>query len=185
MNLTVQTETMIEKLKTRAQQDKLFNLVCQKFSNRQRARSRITISALYQTLGKDGYKFLKSDYEDIIKFLASTGAGNLHKSYTGRIDSLRNMKYTLQSIGQVALGNSTALVRFQAYTKLRPRKQLTPASVPGPMMVGMTKNPKISAILTVMMNNEKYEFPIYRPLSVEEVGFMLADLYTGNQKSNA
>lgn len=166
-------DQVIEKLRARIESDPVLKAICKKFASRQRARGQITVTSLKQAMDKDGYSFPKSAYVDALRFLASLNLGRLHKSNNGKIRSLTDIKWTLQSIGQIGLGNNNALLKnFKRPIKYKPLVNQTAKTI-----VTMGN-------LTVNLDGKMVSFPLYRQVSKEEIGFILADLYSGTYNKN-
>lgn len=106
--------TIVKALQDKAKSDKTFQSVCTAFAIRERARSQVSVQSLTQTMVAHGYKdFTKEDATKVIGFLANQKLGTLYKDTKGKIRALVNVKYTLQSIGQVALGDSPEVKVFR------------------------------------------------------------------------
>ncbi len=120
------TQNLVTELKNKATQDKVFNDVCVVFATRDRARFTVTVGGLMQRMKKDGFTYGPSELQPVLRFLASLGLGHLQMS-AGKVIALTDVKTTLQSIGSVALGQTTALAKFRQRHKFHaiPVKSIT------------------------------------------------------------
>lgn len=109
----VAAKNIVEMLRSKARGSKTFENVCVVFAVRERARSQITVASLKQTMLKHGYPdFTSAHASDVIEFLSSLNIGIIHKDTKGRVKALINVKYTLQSIGAAALGETPRVEGF-------------------------------------------------------------------------
>lgn len=172
---------VIDKLRARAHSDKVFNAMCQKFISRERSRGQLTISSLKQSMSKSGHFFTVNQYAEALKFLDTLKLGTLSSTSAGRVVGLKDIKWTLQRIGEAGLSTENDTKNISAY-KIKP-KRLKKLGLALPTSDGA--NP--GAVLTVNIGGRTFNFPIYRVLSEKEIAILLADLYSGiyeNQKGS-
>lgn len=101
--------TAITELTMRAASDPVFRAVCQWFASRQRTRFEISARHLKARLEGENVANPRKTAESILRFLADLGLGTLELYPNGRLKGLGNIEYRLQSIGTVALRQSTEL----------------------------------------------------------------------------
>lgn len=112
--------TVVELLRAFAQRNETFNAVAQAFAMRERTRSQITVHSLKQFMDKDGHKYTREQYEEVLKFLASMKLGVLIRNSRDKVVAIKEVNTTLQSIGLAAISKTDALQR--ASFKLRQAK---------------------------------------------------------------
>lgn len=120
-NLVTNQNGLVDKLRIRANESKVFNVLCHVFALRERTRGQITIQSLSSKMKKEGFNFTKDEYRNELRFLASIGIGTLETSRRGTITALKNIKITLQSIGQAAVDSKNKIkpANFQTvYNKI-------------------------------------------------------------------
>lgn len=156
---------IVNELKDKAAKDKAFYALCEKFTKRERSRGRVTLNSLKQSMDKAGYNFTKGEYENGLRFLAHLGIGKLDFTTTGKFRSLKEIKWTLQSIGNAVVNDKTP-VNSNVRPSYKKMPKITEAGKTEP-----------GAILTVIIKGRKFHFPIPREISEEELGFILANLY--------
>lgn len=119
---------MIEKLRDEAKKNKCLNAICHVFALRERARGQVTLGALKQTMAKEGFDFKNSEYEDVLIFFGKIGLGTVSKNSKGRVDALKNIKYTLQTIGRAAVSEEHVPTK-----KFAPRNKYIDAPIVPPV----------------------------------------------------
>lgn len=142
---------VVEALQQKAQQDNVFNAVCYRLALRQRARTNITVAALQQAMEKEGYKYPKTKYAEVLIFLSSLGFGTIEKDNKGEIKSLSNIKVKLQDIGQASVDRKKNLNVFD------PRPKFKTLFINNPF-VGDAVNKKVDSVtheisLTIKIQN--------------------------------
>lgn len=176
--LQIPSKDTVAQLRHLANNDKVFNAVMHRFAIRERARAQVTIQTLRTSMEKEGFKELGNEgYAKVLKALADLKVGTLKRNRNGRITALTNIKMRLQSIGKAALGAQDKIenMGFKAtYSNLMPKNapQFTESD---------TK--EYAAILTVMMHGKAINFPL-PPITGGDLGFLLADLYSGGSNQN-
>lgn len=160
--------TVVTQLRVQAATDPVFNAVAHRFAIRERARAQITIASLRATMGKEGFDFPVAKYQAVLSFLASLGVGTLEYSKNKKIKALKNIKTTLQSIGLAAISKTDTLEAFTVANRYQPLP-----------VVPLKAQEKVLAqpVLTVLVDGKIVNFPLPRPLSTEELGYVLADIY--------
>lgn len=94
---------IVESLRTEAKSNKVADCVFTVFTDRKRTRNVLTVNGLYQRMKAKNFDFSMHEYGEVLKFLSSLGLGTLELSKKGRVRALKDIKFTLQSIGQNAL----------------------------------------------------------------------------------
>jgi hypothetical protein len=110
-------QMIIESLQKKAKENKVFYDFLHVCSVRDRARCVVTLSGLSQRMKKEGYAYPDTEYAPVLKFLADLGLGRLEKNGYGRVKALRDVKMTLQSIGEAGIGKSKTLKAFKQRNK--------------------------------------------------------------------
>lgn len=107
----------IEVLKEEAKKNPVANAVFHVFATRQRTRQVLTVDGLTQRMKAEGFSHKHSDYEPILKLLADLGFGTLQMGRGGRIEGLKDIKKTLQSIGSAACDKPGTIKNFAPRAK--------------------------------------------------------------------
>ncbi len=113
----------IDKLRKEAKQNEVFRSVCMVFAERQRARSQVTMHNLITVMKHKGYNYSREELVQVLKFLAHLGLGKPEYSRRHKLRAIKDIKVTLQSIGQVAIDKASTLSNWQShiqYTKIAP-----------------------------------------------------------------
>ncbi len=71
-------------------------------ASRQRDRSTLTLSSLYNTMRREGFKYSRDQYVDMLKLLNKLEFGKLDLNRRGRIVGLKEISVRLTSIGKIA-----------------------------------------------------------------------------------
>lgn len=180
---------VVDALKERVKTDPLFNAIMHRFAIRERARNQVTLTNLRITMIKEGYSnFPVTKYQEALKFLASLGFGRLETNASGKVTALVDIRHTLQSIGQVASDMKGA--KLEGFT---PANVYEPLQEPAGRVVPEVDAPKpvapetpsadYPAVLQVTIDGKVVHFPLPRAISPAELGFLLADLYSGDIKA--
>lgn len=125
-------ETIVA-LNNKAASSKCANAVFHAFALRQRARQQVTLVALMAKMENEGFKFKVSEYQDVLKFLGDLGLGTLAFGAKGQIRALTQVKITLQSIGEAAIGSRTKFDSFKQrakFKKLSTKERIVAATSP-------------------------------------------------------
>ncbi len=116
---------VIETLRKKAGVDPVANAVFHMWAVRQRTAPSISIMSLVYRMKKEGFKFHKQQYAELLEFLASVGLGRLERSSKGRVKALKDIRFTLQSIGSAAVSRTGTF----SHRKNRNRYQELPQRV--------------------------------------------------------
>lgn len=192
---------LVEQLRVLAASDKTFNAVAHVFAIRERARGEVTLSNLRLRMAREGFHFKGDELGQVLKKLSELGIGTLYIDSDKRIRSLKNIKVTLQSIGQAAVGKLDKLEKFTPdnhYVALPVEPKAAPpkaAAAPAPKIADqVAKQPlhtpsimprrEYKAALLVMIDDAPVSFPIPK-ITTEKLGQLLAEFYkketgTGN-----
>lgn len=189
MEKTIETNTVatksnvVQALRLEAKQNPVFDAITTVFALRERARSQVTVRALQQRMQAEGYELEKEQIEHALKFLANLRIGTLvtgrpYDGRPGRVKALVNIKYTLQSVGKAAQGETGGISSFNKRASFialptRPVKTPPPVVRPAPKVVKVASKPavmvqkealarhvKAAAVLTATFDGEKLELPL-------------------------
>ena len=148
MNLETQSTKplamdQVSALRILADNNQVFNAMAHVFAMRERTRGQITVSSLFASMEKEGYKYTKEEYAKVLSSLADIKLGRLEKNGAGKSVALKDIRYTLQSIGMASIAKKPDLTKYQpkkTYIKL---PAVVPAPVPSaaPTPASPQKNP--------------------------------------------
>lgn len=96
------TNDIVNALVKEAESSSVANSVFHVLALRKRARSSISLISLMNKMRQEGFNYRKDDYLPIFRLLAKLGLGELNTGPRGGIKGIKNIKYTLQSIGAIA-----------------------------------------------------------------------------------
>lgn len=175
-------------IKAEATKNPVFNAVCHLFAVRERARSQVTLSTLMVSMSREGYNFNREQLEGVLEFLAHSGVGRLAKNSKGRVHALKDIKYTLQSVGRAGSDKATTVDKFvpnTTYSDL-PQKALA-AVIPTPRApepVAAPPTPEVApaktiypAVLTITAGGKPVNFEIPNGLTSERLALLLSEIY--------
>lgn len=99
-------------------------------SSRKRHRSILNLVPLDRQMKKEGFKYSKADYSNVLLWLEKMNIGRIIRTKRGKVKGLVDIKYKLDSIGSSGLGG-TALESCKLKSKPalltdKPRPILTP-----------------------------------------------------------
>jgi len=138
-------QSVIEKLtgeaKTNAASYDVFLLL----AVRKRTRSNTSVSSVHRQLLAAGFKHPVLAVIHVFKLLSDLGLGSLRVSPRGQIRGLKDVKYTLQSIGQAAIGGEKATIEG---FRPRNRYQVLPAHRP------VVQKPEVVKAIEVPVDND-------------------------------
>jgi hypothetical protein len=129
------TPQSIEKLKQAKQIDPALDALLHSFAARERSRSYLNLPILAKRMKTEGFNYSSEEYAKSLKTLADLGFGVLDIARGGKIRGLKEIKVTLQSLGQSALSGQvlplTSPKRRNRFLKLvhkpeAPRKEEMP-----------------------------------------------------------
>lgn len=169
---------IVEALQKEAKTNPASSAVFHVFASRERARSTVMLTSLYNGMKKEGFSFSRADYVSVLKLLNSLGFGTLYQDSRGRVLGLKNVKTTLQSIGEAALGNSN--VNFQSfrprnrYTNLQPRNQNIREIYPrSPLEAPVKAKEDCKVNLEVDINGKTIHIPMTKNLTSEDIASLI------------
>lgn len=110
-------QEIVGSLKKYAAENAVANDVFCAWAMRQRARNQVTMAALYQKMKINGFNHKYEEYEGLLKFLGALGLGRLELDKRGKVIALKEVKMTLQSIGEAACGGKEKLKGFKPRNK--------------------------------------------------------------------
>lgn len=177
---------VIDTLRIESKSDPVVNAVLTMFGARERARDRVTLHALTQRMKDEGFVYDQASYIKVLKLLAKLGLGKLDIDPAGRVRALREVKVTLQSIGQAAVGQESSIQEWNQRNKFReiPVIEAAPVKKPEPLTVKERVQPRpapgVWEVLCVPLDNGS-TYKTYMPagLTVEDakrIGIALAGM---------
>ena len=178
-----QTSTnIVTVLRQEAARSKVFNNVCRLFANRQRSRAQVTIHSLHASMHKQGLVYTKQELMEVLRFLADLGVGRLDLNRNNKIRALKDIKITLQSIGETALSKSSHLTNKAAKNKFNSLYNIIPSPEPKVDHPAEFTEEDLTvrhpAELTVKFSkNEIATFPIPKGITAKDLGLLLTQLY--------
>lgn len=133
---------LIETLKAEAPKDATLNAVLHMFAARERARAQVTLAALSNRMKEEGFSYDRADYARVLKLLANLGVGRLDTGQNGQVRALKDVKVTLQSIGNVSVGSGTTIEQLSFRNRFQriPVVEAAPPRAPTPVT---SKSPEI------------------------------------------
>lgn len=112
---------MIDQLVTEANTNKASDAAFHVMAFKRSARNGVfQLSAFTRKMKKEGFNYSNTDYVPLLKLLAQLGMGQLNKSTSGKVIGLKNMTYTMSSIGMAAAGKAPTLEPYKARNKYTP-----------------------------------------------------------------
>ncbi len=108
----------IEILKKDARENEALNAMCHVFAVRKRSRSTIKIPSLMQKMRKEGFNYDRDSYEKALVSLDKAKVGELVLNKNKRISGLKNIRHTLQSLGQAVCEDKSLDVKIQKQDKV-------------------------------------------------------------------
>lgn len=138
------------------------NAVFHVFALRKRARNSVTLTSLFNKMKKEGFDYAKSDYTPVLKLLASIGLGELDVGPKGNVRGLKNIKVTLQSIGNAACKQNKLMYNF------RPRKKFAVIEVPAPVET-ITPRVNNNVNIELCLNGKMIHIPVPREFTVQDI----------------
>lgn len=120
---------IVDKLVLEAKNSPVSGDVFHLFAQRKRTRGNISIISLYRQMVAAGFHHTTTEYAQTFKVLADVGLGTLKLSPRGKIRGIKDVKYTLQSIGRAACGMAEPVKDF------RPRAKFSKLMVPRPEVI--------------------------------------------------
>ena len=170
-------ETIVPALRTEVQTRPIFGDVMALFASRQRARHQVTVRALYYRMAKEGFTYPKHAYATVLERLAALGVGELARDSRGKIRSLKNVRVTLQSLGNAVLQGDNTL---RVYKK-RNRYQKLPATVtplrrPTPVLPSIATKPPVLGLtrITLAINDKSIGVDLPSNLTTAELAAFLS-----------
>lgn len=167
---------VVQRLKNEAENNKVFKAVCHLFVNRERTRQQITMPTLRLAMAREGHYYDKEAYIAILKFMASLGLGTLDKDFSGDIRALKDIRFTLQSIGDAALSKGEMLQTFVPAPDFK--------DLPKEQTVVPLKSPRVeeasryATSITVTLDGQPVSLPLPRGLTLMELGALLDSVFS-------
>lgn len=142
MDTELKIKTVLREVASRS---KLAASVFYLFALRERSRSRLTVRNLMLRMKAEGFNFDKADYLQFFNLLAECNIGHIERSSRGQLKALRDINFTLQSVGKVAVGKAERLETFKSRTHKRAGPQ------PVPFRPGLTVQKPLSKEVLVRL----------------------------------
>jgi hypothetical protein len=169
---------VIQTLKEEAATDQVFADVCHMWTKRMRSRNQVTIKALAQRMVEAGMPTHKpGEYGRVLKVLANLGFGRIEMDRRGDVKALKDIKITLSSIGEVAVGKALSLKSFKLRNRYR-RMQVPAPTTPSAVPHKVIRKPEPAAPigLVVKINEKSVNIPLPDSLSDEEMAGLIRRL---------
>lgn len=165
-----------EKLRTEAKNRPAFNAVAHMFIKRERSRGHITLGALIRTMTKLDFNFSKEEYSEVLAFLGRIGVGVVDTDAKGRLRSLKEIRFTLQSIGMVATSKRKALLETHG---VRSVALASPSAAPKPeIKVLPVDKPSVAIKLQVTMDGDTHtSFEVPNKITPNQLIALLAQFF--------
>lgn len=172
---------VITKLKDRASKDPAANAVFHVWAFRERARNQVTLNSLEQTMKAEGFTFDTRQYSSLLEYMASLGIGKVDRDFKGRLRALKEVKTTLQSIGQAAVGQKLNLELIKQRNKFVELEAKTEGLIAA---VEMVKDLKVQfpVSLTVVVEGKPVNFRLPPNLTSEEIARLVKMFQEGAKK---
>lgn len=170
---------IVNRLKIKAGHDAAFNAMCYVFAMRERTRSQISLNSLCFTMAREKFNFTKAQYAKGLEFMALLGLGKLMYDNKDRLLMLKDIKVTLQSIGQAALDKKPSLERFHKMPEfvdlpvVKPQAETPVAKPQVKEAVLISEEP----YLDVKLSGQSYRFKLPKNISERDILDMLSTLY--------
>lgn len=100
---------VIETLKRETPNNKTLSDTMLSFASRDRARHAVTLTGLMNRMKNEGFEHARDEYARVLQLLAHLGIGKLDVDPKGQIRALKDVRTTLQSIGEAALNEDGKL----------------------------------------------------------------------------
>jgi hypothetical protein len=100
----METAKIVESLRNMAQNSKAANDVFTEFATRQRSKGHLLVDTMFYRMQREGFKYSKEEYADILVALSELGVGTLKFGAKNQVKALTGIRYSLQSIGQAGVG---------------------------------------------------------------------------------
>lgn len=163
------SNTMNEILRKEAQTNPVFNAVAHVFALRERTRAQVTVGTLTQTMKKEGFDYEKRQLASVLEFLARTGVGSIEKDRRGRVQALKEIKLTLQSVGKAAV-NKEALEGRRQRNRFAPLLAPVKVSAPSSPPPQAIEKPKADpSTLTVLIKGTTVSVSIPETFTRDDV----------------
>lgn len=159
---------IVETLKKEANNNPVVNAVFHVFALRKRARSTVNVTSLYYAMKKEGFNYEPKEYIPVLNLLANLGFGQIELDRKGKVKGLKNVKATLQSIGQAACGSASKL----EITKQRAKFVKLP-----PAIEVIKENKKTELNLQLNINGKPIHISVPNNFTKDEIVLLLDKLH--------
>lgn len=174
---------MVELLKKEAQNNPAANAIFHVFALRQRARNSVSILGLKQSMKSAGFDFTRAEYIKVLRFLATLGIGRLDTDPRGKVRALKDVRITLQSIGESACGSENIGLKYykernkfvdlpsqQKYAQVPKPEVIAPTASVSPM----TLNAHLK--LTLIINDKELQIELPKGFTAQETALLISSL---------
>lgn len=158
---------VVETLKKEIDSNPVVSDVLHVFAMRKRTRAVVTLHSLVQRMKNAGFNHERSEYITVLKVLANIGLGKLDVDSRGKVRALKDIKTTLQSIGQAAIQQADNLVNFHQRNKFH---KINPEVI-GLRRVAPTGT---DVSLKVLINGKEVSVSLSKELTPEEIGTLVS-----------
>ncbi len=165
------TNDVIEALKVKAKESPAANAVFHMWAIRQRARHSVTVTGLSAKMKAEGFTFKDDEYRDLLSLLSRLNLGRLEKGPKGKVWALRELKTSLQSIGNAAVSGTGDLKAFRQRNRFARLTTPAPAAVLEPKK-GITTGEPIRIMMQVA--NTPVEVSLPSGATAQEIAGIIA-----------
>ena len=171
----------IESLRSKVSQDKVAQDVMHVLSFRQKGRHCLTLHALNFRMHREGFTHPAERYRNVLKMIADAGFAKADLDKKGRIKGLKEIKYTLASLGKAVLQQED---KIKSYTQRNRFKDLV-------NMAEMIKTPPVlakvvelkpfhvsdSVSITLSINDKPVVIPLPTNFTTDEIAGLINRLH--------
>lgn len=163
-----------EKLQTEVKNSPAFKAIAELFTKRERARSRLTLNALTATMIRTGHKFSREECKAVLLFIARIGCAVGDYDARSSLRGIKSIRFTLQSIGLVALGRSQLLEPFGV------RSSAAPAPTPQTVAetIGTNRNSVGIRLQVTLDDSNHVSFELPNKITPTELITLLSKFFT-------
>lgn len=165
----MELKEVIVELQKEAANNPASNAALHVFALRTRTRNRIDLNSLYARMKREGFtNFTRDDYVPLVKTMAKLGLGVIVQNRINRIVGIKDIKYTLQSLGAAAIGKVEQLQNYPVRSRFI---SLVPKAAPAP------KPMKLSAVsLEISINGKSVKIAVPEDLNQQDLAMLISRL---------
>lgn len=176
---------IVEKLRMEAKNSPVFRSIAEVFTKRERTRGQITAAALAIKMTQTDRNISVQQCQEALAFLGRINCGRPYFDAKGEFKSLKLIKFTLQSIGMAALGETTKLDPFMTRIPYVNKKAVAakPTVVPKPneptkIQVMLSDKATVGVSLQVTVDGKDMVFDLPHKIAPKELGALLARFFS-------